>query len=155
MTAANQCARNVRPADRTSACFLENRLERDIDSETLEPLDNILCPYQAIIAKSHEMVLDLLAISDMKGEEMNLVWPVVSTQLDAWNYADSERFRCELGFLKSGERVVICQRNRSQPRVARSSDDCGWRKCPIRSRRVHVKIDLAGLAVRLPGCHFL
>jgi hypothetical protein len=155
VTAANQRARNVRSSDRTAPCFLENRFQRDIDSETLQALDDILRAYQAVIAKSHEMMLDFFAIGDVKCEEMNFPRPVMSAQLDAWNHADSERFRCELSFLKSGERVVISQCNRSQPGVARSSNDCGGRKSPIRSRRVHMKIDLAGLAVRLPGCHVL
>ena len=155
MTAANQGTRNVRSADCASACFLENGFQGDIDSETFEPLDDILRPYQAVVAKSHEMVLDLLTVGDMKREEMNLARAIVRAQLDTRNDTNSKWLGSELCFLKSGECVVISERNRGQPGVARSSNHRGWRKCTIRSRRVHVKIDLAGLAVRLPGCHFL
>jgi hypothetical protein len=99
------------------------------------------------------MFFDSLAISDVQREKMNFLSTIVSAQLDARDDANAKRLCSELCFLEAGECVVIRERNRSESCITRGSNDGGWRKRAVRCRRVHVEIDLAGLALRLPGCH--
>jgi len=146
--------------DRTACSFLHHGFQVDIDAEVSQSLDDVAGAPLARITKLRETLLDESRPRYMKSEKVNLAITFVRAELDTRHDTYSERSRGELGFLQTSERIMISQRNCREPRCPRRIDDSGGSQCPVRRRRVHVQVDLSGLAHRLAHglprrCHFL
>jgi len=156
VTAFDQGARYMRPADGAAACLLHYRLESHIDPKPSEPLHNILRAHFTLVAKVHELFFELVGLRYVQREQMNLTRAIMRAQLHTADDANSERGCRKLGLLQSGQCIVIRESDRCESRCSRRIDYRRRRERSIRRGRVHVQIDLAGRPSGLPRAnHFL
>jgi hypothetical protein len=68
VTAANESTRNVRTPNCSSACFLHDSIDIDIDAKPAQSFDNVFRAFFASIAKSCEPLLEVIGLRDVKSE---------------------------------------------------------------------------------------
>jgi hypothetical protein len=153
MTTANKSTRYVWPTHRAAAGFLHHRRKVDIDSQTPQTLDDVLCALLARVSKINQLLLELLRFRNVQSEKMYLTRPIVRAQLNAAYDTNAEWSCGELGLLQSGKRVVIGERDGREARGSCCIDNGRRRKRAVGCGRVHVQIDLTGLPLGLPRAH--
>jgi hypothetical protein len=118
---ADESACNVGPPHRRVTRFFHHHLERDVEAERPQLVDDPRCANLPAGAKSHEPRFEEPKSRNVQREDVDLALPVVGAQLDARNYTHTERLARHRREGNTGECVVIGERERTQSCTVRRS----------------------------------
>jgi hypothetical protein len=118
---ADESACDVRAAHRRVARFFHYHIERDVETERPQLLNDARCADLPAGAKSLESRFEEPKSRNMQREHVDLALPVVRAQLDARNYTHTKRLACYRRERNTGEGVVIGERERAQACTVRRS----------------------------------
>src|SRR5688500_1227957 len=138
---SNHCPCNVRTTNRRISGFFEYHLERHVDAERTQALDNSGGSEMALLSEFLQARLDESEPRYVEGENVYLGVAVVCAELDACHHPDSEG---PAGFDRAWharERVMIGQCECCDARRVCRRNDALRRQRSVRGGRVSVKID--------------
>ena len=131
----------MRTANRATRGLLQDFLERDLETQRVQLLNDSDRTVVAHRAQPEESPFERIELHHVQRQQMNLVIAVESTELHPRDQSDSRAFRSITRRWDAGDRIVVRQRQRGNT-AALSGFDYTFRwKSAVRGGRVRMQVD--------------
>lgn len=137
----NHGSRNVRPPNRSAIRLLENFIQRQRDTELIEPVHY---PSRAGVSRKPQIGqshFERPQLGEMKCEQVNFMILIVSTQLDARDHANARALRRQARGANAVYGIVIGESESREAAALRLLYySLGWERA-VRGGRVGMEVD--------------
>ena len=133
---------DVRAADRVGGAGLADRvLERQVEALPAQVLDDLPGPGAPLLLGPLAGRRHLLQVDPVAADVQVFGVLVNARHLDRRHQLDPQPLRRRRGLRDPGDRVVVGQRQRRNPRLRSFLDHLGGRQLPVRNRRMTLQLD--------------